>query len=117
MKMADVSLGAQASALEFDDEEIRRRKAFLEFDASDAAHLHRFHDVLKQHAGEFARTFYYHLHAFEGTRRLLPNAAGSAPSPVLPGFFAPFSCRWAQDRRIFPYATFGHIRLSRRVRL
>ena len=76
MRMDDVDLGAQASSLEFDDEEIRRRKAFLEFDASDAAHLHRFHDVLKQHAGEFARTFYDHLHAFEGTRRLLPNAAG-----------------------------------------
>lgn len=72
VKIDDAGLDAKAGELEFGDAEILRRKAFLEFGESDALLLRRVHATLNQHAEDFIRGFYAHLHAFEETRRLLP---------------------------------------------
>ena len=74
MKVNDAPPVAKESVLEFNDEEILRRKAFLEFDESDAARLHHVHATLQRHADDFAGSLCAHLNAFEETRLLLGGA-------------------------------------------
>ena len=78
VKIDDAGLNANAGELELGDAEMLRRKAFLDFDESDAIHLRRLHAALNLHADDFTRGFYAHLQAFEATRRLLPDGEGLA---------------------------------------
>jgi diguanylate cyclase (GGDEF)-like protein/PAS domain S-box-containing protein len=74
MKSLDEAVEAVVRALGFDEAEIARRKAFLEFTAEDAALLHALHTTLQTLAPDFANAFYDHLLAFEETRRFIPDA-------------------------------------------
>jgi diguanylate cyclase (GGDEF)-like protein/PAS domain S-box-containing protein len=73
MKALNEAVEAVVRALDFDEAEIARRKAFLEFTAEDAARLHALHTTLQTLAPDFANAFYDHLRAFEETHRFIPN--------------------------------------------
>lgn len=75
MKPLDEAVGAVVRALAFDEAEIARRKAFLEFTTEDAARLRALHAALQTLAPDFANAFYDHLLAFWETRRFIPDAA------------------------------------------
>jgi diguanylate cyclase (GGDEF)-like protein/PAS domain S-box-containing protein len=75
MKALNEAVEAVVRTLGFDEAEIARRKAFLEFTAEDAARLHTLHATLQTLAPDFANAFYDHLLAFEETRRFIPDAA------------------------------------------
>jgi diguanylate cyclase (GGDEF)-like protein/PAS domain S-box-containing protein len=73
MKSLDDAVVAVVRALDFNEAEIARRKAFLEFTAEDAALLRALHATLQTLAPDFANAFYDHLLAFEETRRFIPD--------------------------------------------
>ena len=74
MKMVDELQLTVREALDFEYEEIVRRKAFLEFDETDAARLRQVHASLQHHSDDFARSLCAHLAAFDETRSLLGGA-------------------------------------------
>uniref|UniRef100_UPI003566D984 protoglobin domain-containing protein n=1 Tax=Halomonas sp. TaxID=1486246 RepID=UPI003566D984 len=74
MKALDEAVEAVVRTLAFDEAEIARRKAFLEFTAEDVARLRALHATLQTLAPDFANAFYDHLLAFEETRRFIPDA-------------------------------------------
>lgn len=74
MKSLDEAVEAMVRGPGFDEAEIARRKAFLEFTSEDAARLHGLRGVLQALAPEFANAYCEHLLAFEETRRFIPDA-------------------------------------------
>lgn len=55
-------------SLNINDEEIRSRKQFLQFDESDVERLRSINDVAARYASEVIENFYTHLLSFEQTR-------------------------------------------------
>jgi len=74
MKTLNEATEAIVRVMGFDESEIARRKAFLEFTTEDAALLRELHTTLQSLAPDFVNAFYDHLLAFEETCRLIPDA-------------------------------------------
>lgn len=71
MKIDDPALHELAIEMGITDDEIRARKAFLEFDENDIARLKELHKELKNERAEVVKAFYDHLLSFDETRTLL----------------------------------------------
>jgi diguanylate cyclase (GGDEF)-like protein/PAS domain S-box-containing protein len=74
MKPINEAVEAVVRVLGFDEAEIARRKAFLEFTAEDVTRLRALHATLQTLAPDFTNAFYDHLLTFEETRRFIPDA-------------------------------------------
>ena len=74
MKFSDETVAALAGVIGIDTQEITRRKAFLEFDETDASLLTELHAHLQDVSQRFVDDFYTHLLKFEETRRFIPDA-------------------------------------------
>ncbi|MDP1704150.1 MAG: diguanylate cyclase [Sulfurimicrobium sp.] len=71
MQIDDPVLHELAIEMGMTDEEIKTRKAFLEFDDKDIARLRLLHEELKDARAEVIDAFYDHLFSFGETRSLL----------------------------------------------
>ncbi|HXZ00031.1 MAG TPA: protoglobin domain-containing protein [Stellaceae bacterium] len=62
------AVGARAGDIEASEQELARRKAFLEIGEEDVANLTGINDLAQRYADEVIEDFYRHLLAFEETR-------------------------------------------------
>ena len=74
MKPLDQAVETVIRVLGIDDEDVARRKAFLEFTDADAERLRNLHEVLQMLEPDFVENFYTHLLAFKETQRFIPDA-------------------------------------------
>ena len=57
------------------EEEITRRKAFLEFGPDDIEQLHGVHDLASEYAEGVIEDFYSHLSSFEESKQFFTDSA------------------------------------------
>ena len=74
MKPLDQAVETVIRVLGIDDDDVARRKAFLEFTDADVERLRNLHEVLQTLEPDFVENFYTHLLAFKETRRFIPDA-------------------------------------------
>ena len=74
MKPLDQAVETVIRVLGIDDEDVARRKAFLEFTDADAERLRSLHEVLQTLEPDFVEDFYTHLLAFKETRHFIPDS-------------------------------------------